>query len=541
MINSGSTASQRYGQLSSKRHFYLSSAEKSAALTIPSVFPTNIDQKDRSDPIDFPQPWQSFGSFATESLASKFLMTSFPPSQSFFRYQISEQEVQNAITQGVEAGEAENLRLEIQKALATRERTINAEFESGTYRVGLAEIFRQLIIAGNVLAYMPPDGTGIQVFNLGQYVIQRGPMGTMMELIVRECFLWGTLPDSVRELAQAQTSEETKQSDDIIEVFTRVSLEDGYHKIHQEAFEQIIPGSESKIREEKSPWLPLRFTHITGESYGRSFVENYRGALLSLDILRRSIVEASAAAARTIFMVRPNGQTKVRNLQNAPNGSYITGSPDDVAPIRVEKNADLAIAQQSADTLVQELSYAFLLNSAVRRDAERVTAEEIRALSAELESASGGAWSVLSQELQLPIVLRLESMLEKQGKISKLPGDSVRPIVVTGLQAIGRRQDLVTVRELLQDLAAAAALNPQVAQYIDAHDLASKILIGHGVPEDGLLKTKQEVQQEMQAAQQQAAQQQLMDRGMEAIPGILQEGASNQMMSGEGGELGEAQ
>ncbi|WP_416142518.1 portal protein [Escherichia coli] len=43
-------------------------------------------------------------------------------------------------------------------------------------------------------------------------------------------------------------------------------------------------------------------------------------------------------------------------------------------------------------------------NSAVQRTGERVTAEEIRYVASELEDTLGGVYSILSQELQLPLV-----------------------------------------------------------------------------------------------------------------------------------------
>ena len=523
-----STAAGRYAKLVADRNFYLTSAQTSAQLTIPAVFPSNVDQT-RTTPVDDPSPWQSFGGYATESLASKFLLTSFPPSASFFRYEIPEKDIEAAIAGGEDAGDVENLRLEIQKALASRERAINKEFETGTYRVGLSEVFRHLLITGNALVNIPKEGGGIRVFHLGQYVVRRGAMGRLLEVVLRECYDYQGLPKEIQALATPGRSTTGLADDEKVEVFTHINLEGKYHVSYQEAFDTEVPGSRSKIKEEKSPWLALRFTQVSGENYGRGFVETYRGALNSLNVLRRSIVENSAAAARTIFMVRPNGSTKMRALASAPNGAYITGQADDVSVLRMDKHADLSIAKDTANELIKELSSAFLLSASIRRDAERVTAEEIRAMARELEGASGGAWSVLAHELQLPVVKRMEAILERRGDIQTLPGKSVQPVIITGLEAIGRSQDLQTLREVLADLAAAAQLTPEVIEHIDAADLAHKILVGHGVPTDTILLTKEEVQQKRQQQQQQMQQQQLMEQASKAIPGVLGDGASRAM------------
>lgn len=535
-----STACQRYDKLVADRTFYLESGQNSARLTIPSVFPSNVDQGRYTSPVDDPSPWQSFGGYATEALASKFLLTSFPPSSSFFRYEVAEKDIQAALDVSEDSSEVENLRLEIQKALASRERAINKEFETGTYRVGLSEVFRHLLITGNVLVNIPKEGGGIKVFHLGQYVVRRGPMGRVLELVLRETYDWQGLPDSIKDLASMSTSAPVMDDEEKVDVYTHIRLEKKSHVIYQEAFEQEVPGTRSKVKEEKSPWLALRFTQISGESYGRGFIETYRGALNSLNVLRRSIVENSAAAARTVFMVRPNGSTRVRTLASAPNGGYVVGAADDVSVLRMDKQADLAIAKDTAGELIRELSSAFLMSASIRRDAERVTAEEIRAMARELEGASGGAWSVLAHELQLPVVKRIESILERKGDISPLPGNSVQPVVITGLEAIGRTQELQTLREVLSDLSAAAQLSPEIVEFIDPADLAHKILIGHGIPTDTILKTKEEVLAQRQAQQQEMQRQALMSQATKAVPGVIGEGASlamKGMSEADGGDI----
>jgi hypothetical protein len=364
-------------------------------------------------------------------------------------------------------------------------------------------------------------------------------MGRVLEIVLRETYDWQGLPQEIKDLSSPMKPAQDMSDDEKIDVYTHIRLEKKRHVIYQEAFEQEVPGTRSKLKEEKSPWLALRFTQISGESYGRGFVETYRGALNSLNVLRRSIVENAAAAARTIFLVRPNSSTKIRTLASAPNGAYISGSAEDVSVLRVDKQADLAIAKDTAGELIKELSSAFLLSASIRRDAERVTAEEIRAMARELEGASGGAWSVLAHELQLPVVKRIEAILERKGDIQSLPGNSVQPVIITGLQAIGRTQDLQTLREVLADLSVAAQLNPEIVEYIDAADLASKILIGHGIPTDTILKTKEEVTEMRQAQQQEMQRQQMMAQASKAIPGVIGEGAGlamaemNKQMNGD--------
>ena len=107
------------------------------------------------------------------------------------------------------------------------------------------------------------------------------------------------------------------------------------------------------------------------------------------------MVESAAASSKVVFMVRPNSSTKKIELSRASNGDIITGSRDDVSTLQVEKQYDLRVVSEAIQRFEERMSYAFLLNSAVQRDADRVTAEEIRYMANELETALGGVYSLL--------------------------------------------------------------------------------------------------------------------------------------------------
>ena len=530
-------AAKRFAALSTDRNFYTDQAELSARLTIPSLFPTgqNADGSKQS-PQDLPAPYQNFGAYAVESLSSKFLTATFPPNTSFFRYEIKEKSLDEARAAGADDAEITQIRAEAAKALAFRERAVSKFFESSNMRVVTAEAFRHLIVGGNVLLYIPTDGTGGRLFPLTRYAVRRGPMGRVLEIIVRENFSYDGLPKVIRDMdthASAPNSDTVR--DESVAVYTRLQLDvdtSTFYKT-QEAFGQTVPGSAGTLPEKNNPWIPLRFTTVEGEDYGRGYVETYRGSLNSLEVLRRAILENAAASARTLFMVRPNGATKVRNLAQAANGAYVTGDANDVSTLRVDKGPDMSVAANSADVLVNELSYAFLLNSAIQRSGERVTATEIRAMAQELEATQAGIWSTLAREMQLPIVKRIETILEKKGEITQLPKDVVEPTVIGGLAALGRDAETNKLRELMNDIGMAAQIKPDIVEYIDTSVIAESIVLNSGVPIEGLLKTPEQVAEERAAAQQQAQQQQMMDVASQAIPGVLETAAATGSMPGD--------
>ena len=134
--------------------------------------------------------------------------------------------------------------------------------------------------------------------------------------------------------------------------------------------------------------------HPHREDYGRGFVEEYLGDLKSLEALTKAIVEGSAEQLKYCH-VNPNGTTRARTLAEAPNGAIVQGSEGDVSVLQLNKFNDFRTAQATMNGITDRLSQAFLLTSGVVRDAERVTAEEIRMLSQELEAAPVVSTSVI--------------------------------------------------------------------------------------------------------------------------------------------------
>ena len=290
-----------------------------------------------------------------------------------------------------------------------------------------------------------------------------------------------------------------------------------------------MPGSEGTYPKNKCPFLALRFTHIDGEDYGRGFVEEYIGDLKSLETLTKAIVEGSAAASKVLFLVRPNGSTRIKTLADSPNGAIVSGDDQDVSTLQLQKSADFRVAQETIRTLAERLSRVFLMNSSVRRDAERVTAEEIRIAYQELEIALGGVYSILSQEFQLPLVQLIMNKMQKEKKLPKFPDESLKPMIVTGVEALGRGQDLNELAGFLQHL---SPLGPEVVQReLNVGEYIDRLAASLGIDSQGLLKTEEQKQQEQQAMQQQqeqAMQQQMVAKVATDVAPELAKGAMRQ-------------
>lgn len=510
------SAKSRYDALATNRSPYLQRARECSLYTIPTLVPP--DGANAS--TRYSTPYQSLGARGVNNLASKLLLALFPPNSPFFRLAVDDYQLEKI-------AQREGARADVEEALNKMERAVMTEIETTPTRAPIFEGLKHLLVAGNVLEFLLPTG-GVKSFRLDQYVCKRDPSGNVLELLTRECVSPFEIPKEHREGLLGLTNKNGKpwSPEDSVEVYTWVKRTDAGWTVHQEVNGKIVPGSKGSYPLDKSPWIPLRFIAVSGEDYGRGFVEEYLGDLLSLEGLMKAIVQASAAAAKVLFMVKPNSTTKMKDIVDAESGAVIAGNAEDVTVLQMEKYADLKVTLETIKGLESRLAFAFLLNTAIQRDGERVTAEEIRFMANELETGLGGAYSTLSQELQLPFVARKMFTMEQAKKLPVLPKGIVRPMITTGIEAIGRGQDVTKLRELIGDL---QPLGPEIiGQWLNVGDFIKRCATARGIDQKGLVRSQDEVDQQQKQAQMQEMIHKLGPNVINQAGGMMQQAAQQQ-------------
>ena len=498
------SAKALYSSLEGHRYQYLDRARQCSKLTLPYVMPEEgFGAHSRLD-----TPFQGVGARGVNNLASKLLLALLPPNAPFFRLNVDTFKLQ-------EEGAPLELITEIEASLQSVEEAVMAEISRESYRTGLHEALKQLIITGNSLVYLPDSG-GMRVFRLDRYVVKRDPMGNVTQIVTRENLSFKTLPEEMQQIVGDDVD-----ADGNVSLYTAILLNDSNKwEIFQDINDTRVPNSEGAYEKDKSPFIPLRFSRVDGENYGRGYVEEYLGDLQSLESLTRAIVEGSSAAAKVLFLVNPNGTTRQRVLAEAPNGAIVQGSANDVTTLQLQKGSDFQVAQATMNEIKDRLGHSFLLTSGVVRNAERVTAEEIRMLSQELETAIGGLYSLLSNELQIPLVNRLMAAMNKAKRLPKLPKDIVNPVIITGVEALGRGNDLQKLDLFLAG--AAQVVGPQaVAEYVNVGEYFKRRAVSLGIKTQGLVKSEEEIQAMMQQQQQMQLTEKLGPAGIKAVSDTL--------------------
>jgi hypothetical protein len=507
--SSGGTAAQRYEQLRVDRNSPLMRARDCSKVTIPGL----IEDENYGDAGRLPTPYQSLGARGVGHMTSKLAVTLFPTNENFFKLEIDSLAI-------LASNQDPQMITEFDSALVKVEQAVMRQFETLGGRAAMHEALKHLLVGGNVLLYISDEG--IKVIHLDSYVLCRDPMGNVTEIVVEEEIFRDALPEEYLEEDEEDDDDMEKR---MVKIYTCIKFMDDQCHWYQEIKGKEVPGTHGKCAADVAPWIALRQDRVDSEMYGRSYVEQYYGDLLALENLYKAILEASASLSKVLFLCNPNGTTRPRTLSQASNGSIVQGNAADVTVLQAAgKSQDLQIANQTIERIEQRLAFAFMLNTAIQRPGERVTAEEIRYMAQELDAGISGLYSILSRELQLPLVRRLIHILRRKRKLPDFPRSEVtgEPLIkekaVTGIEAIGRGDD----RNKLIDFITTAnqALGPQaMTQFLNVEEALRRLAASGSIDTTNLVKTKAQLQQEAAAqaeAEQQAQQQQLLETGIKS-------------------------
>lgn len=469
-----------YDRLKNDRAPYETRAENCAKVTIPSLFPKEADNAS----TDYTTPWQAVGARGLNNLSAKVMLALFPL-QSWMKLKISEWQAKQLVADPAQLAQVE-------QGLGMVERILMSYMEANAYRVTLFELIRQLALCGNGCIYMPaPDQSASSTYNpmklytLHNFTCQRDAFGNVLQIVTLDKVAFSALPEDVRSKLDGE-----HKPDEEIEVYTHVYLDDetGDYLSYQEIEDEEVEGTDGQYPPDACPWVAVRWTKRDGEHYGRSHVEEYLGDLNSLENLHEAMIKFAMISSKVIALVNPNGMTQVRRLVKAQSGDMIPGRKQDIEYLQLEKTADFSVAKTVADNIESRLGFIFMLNSAIQRGGERVTAEEIRFMAQELEDTLGGVYSILSQELQLPMVRILLNQLQATQQIPDMPKEAVEPTVSTGVEALGRGQDLDKLTQFIQFMQGMGA----VAQDPDLNVANLKLRAANAIGLDtaGLLLTE---------------------------------------------------
>lgn len=481
----------QYSKLDAERESINTRNEQYAGWTLPSLFPS--DEEDETVEVQY--DYQSLGAQLVNSLANKIVKTLFHPARPFFKVDLTEKQRQEQMS--AKGGEAQ-----LDKELAALERKGLKTFNKTNSLTEYVKAAKLAIVTGECLIQSTDYNDKI-VHSQRNYVVERDRVGGTVRCIIREKKRISSLPRRLMRIVKAAKQESTP--DTIVDLYTGIMRVGNNFVVWQEIEDIAIGGSAGKYTLETLPFKFMMWDWMKGRTYAIGLVEHLAGDFNSLSRLAAAIDDFTLISTDLKILVNPSGQTDIAGLNKASSGAAVAGKEEDISILKYEVADAANFLQWRYEKLERTLGAQFLMASATTRDAERVTATEIRRDAIELESVHGGIYSRWAIQVQKP-----EAQAILRGMDDKLAQLDVT--ILTGLDSLSRATELENMRAFFQDLAPLAELPESVLVRTKVEELMAIIGAGHGVDYDKFMRNEEETKIE----QKRIADNQAMLAGREA-------------------------
>lgn len=511
------TILKRYEHLKVKREPFLTRARMFSSYTIPNLYPLNFGQSNQGDGTNT-TGWQSFGAKCANSITNKLVMTLFPPHTAFARLELTPKATEMLLAEDLNVVDEEG-------SLVNASKQALMEHERIAGRVGLGEALEHLAVGGSTCLYLPEgDDSNLINYPLDRFVCRRDKSGNLLELIIEESKAIDTFEPAVQMLIkskgqQAQANANGNAEKDEVNLYTRAIFKHGFFHITQEVVGCEI-GQQYRVAPDKFPFIVLRWKTNYGEDYGRSLVEQHAGDFHVIQLLSESIAKGMILMSDVKYLVRAGSTTDVDHLIESPTGEFVYGNIDDIGVLQLEKYADFTPIANVLDKYERRVGESFMLG--VQRDAERVTAYEVRKDALQMENSLGGAYTLLALTLQRPYFRLLLNRID-----FSLPDQLVNTVITTGIEALSKMGDADKFMQWTEQMQAAATLPENVQARIKWGDFA-KYSANQLSLELPYMMTEEEYNEQQQAQAQAQQQNMAMEAAAKAAPQMIANNQSQQ-------------
>lgn len=475
------SGAQEWTRLDGLASTVLRRAEDAAKYTLPGLFLEDGESTDRGDGERL---WQSIGAQLVNHLSTRLMLALFAPSRPFIRLDPTDDA--NAAARAMNIAEEE-----LRQELSLAERKVVKALDKIALRPKLFELIKHLLVVGNVLSIGDRANETLRVMSLRYWRVKRDVLGRVHTLVIKERILRDELPVDLQNIGGSTPVGADPGFVDYYVVVRRdyTSSKQDQFSVEEWVNHAQVPDDamsyDKRYSEDACPFRVHTWSLSDEADYGVSHVMEYEGDFAGVTQVSAAQVVAGVLASEFRWLVNPAAGARVEDFVDSANGAYLNGSKDAVALVNAA--GEVAQAMQAQAAMIKEytnrLGRAFIFMSAVTRDAERVTAEEIRMLANELETGLGGGYSRLAVDVQRPLAMFLLAV----NKI-KIAGKDIELTVVTGLDALSRNGDLENLKGWLQDIMALQGAGSEVTEPLDLAVIYKDLATPRGIDASKYLK-----------------------------------------------------
>lgn len=468
----------------------------------------NILRQDREDYTTHQESVKSsvmMGAKWVNHLSNRIVDVLFPISRPFFTVAATPETLRR-LEQENDESDVVTIKDQIREATTKIEQEAVRNLRLVEYRPVAIEACKHLIITGNVLVRRMPSGKRI-LYSIDRYGIRRDIEGNPIEVVLYDKKKFCTLTPEQQDMVKAIIP--TVKGEDKLELLTHYKLgADGRWTLRQE-IEGLALGKQQKIAAKDFDLLPLVWNLPSQYHYATGLVEDNSTTFHKIDVTTEALTDLIAIAADIKFFVKPGSPLglQLRELNNAARGTYFAGNAEDIAVPEINLRGDLEQISAIVSKWESDLSTVFLMSAV--RDAERVTAAEVRLVAKELESSFGGLYSQLAltwQQREADYALSTMDLPDVLGKQFEV-------LVTTGLESLSREGQLDNVRLAIEDLQMLDAVPEEIRGTINGLRFAKFVFSNRGLALVDFLNTPEEIEAEQQRQLAQAGREAEMQAG----------------------------
>lgn len=470
----------------------LTRARQCAALTKSWLLP----REDKGKDTNLPDKFQSMGARGVDNVVGALLMSWYPPDTPWhelvaapaIRYA---QDIPANVLQGI-ANQLFLRDLMVDSLLEstgidepTNRRTLG-------FRSQKRAAISQFVVTGDALERMNPDYS-ITVFGRQNYVTCRDCAGNVLYHIARESVDPLSLSPEVLEKSKIDTSKLSKYASARMRwLYSRVEWQPRTKRwvITQELNKQEINESEDVV----SPFISTPYELGPEDNYGHGLVEQNVGDLRSLENLRERLLDFAATFSKQVPVIDYDAAFRERDLTKKTGepirARVAAGEVQDIAMFGARNTPQFECIVRLSDEVEKKLAKAFLIESEIQPQKERVTALQISRIAQELEGLTGGISTVGSDQNLTPTFARALWQMGRDQLAPPLPPKLVEVKILTGILALRRetdRQRLATIPQLL------AVMPDEAKEVIDQRVLVRAYARYTGIYEPGLVRTEEQL------------------------------------------------
>lgn len=431
--------------------------------------------------------YQEVGPLLVNNLAAKLTALLFPASRPFYETELSDTLRERAKARGIDET---TLVAEFAKLVL---KSCKRLFKNASY-AQLVQATRHLIVTGNVLVNRDSKDQRCTTYGIQSFAVRRDGRGVLLDTVLRERSYIEALPPDVQKVLRIAHPGKYRRPDDAppVELFTRIERKMGktgrvFFEVTQEA-DEIPVGTPGTYPEHLCPWQVITWNLIAGEHYGRGLVEDYAGGFAKLSDGSEAATLYAIEIMKVVHLVAPGTGADIDELASSESGQYVQGAQGAVQAHEAGDGLKLQAMRVELQETFGNLARAFMWK-ANTRNAERVTAFELRLDAQEADNVLGGTYSSLAETWQVPMAHILMHE-ENPSTLAGILDESIKLDIIAGVPALGRSIDLQNLLSAAQDASVIVPAFGQLSRTVDTEKLFQLVMAFSNVPTDDFTKSK---------------------------------------------------